>query len=59
MKIIPAVFSGVEDSYQRSGILMGELRQLDDEARRFIAPEMLLSGGAGIMLSSHSLLFIL
>lgn len=35
--LIPAVFSGVEDSYQRSGILMGELRQLDDEARRFIA----------------------
>jgi len=36
-KLIPAVFSGVEDSYQRSGVLMGELRQLDDEARRFIA----------------------
>ena len=36
-KLIPAVFSGVEDSYQRSGILLGELRQLDDEARRFIA----------------------
>ncbi len=35
--LIPAVFSGVEDSYQRSGILMGDLRQLDDEARRFIA----------------------
>jgi len=35
--LIPAVFSGVEDSYQRSGILMGQLRQLDDEARRFIA----------------------
>jgi len=35
--LIPAVFSGVEDSYQRSGVLMGELRQLDDEARRFIA----------------------
>jgi cell division protein ZapE len=35
--LIPAVFSGVEDSYQRSGILMGELQQLDDEARRFIA----------------------
>lgn len=36
-KLIPAVFSGVEDSYQRSGVLMGELRHLDDEARRFIA----------------------
>ncbi|MBL4765535.1 MAG: AFG1 family ATPase [Colwellia sp.] len=36
-KLIPAVFSGVEDSYQRSGVLMGGLRQLDDEARRFIA----------------------
>ncbi len=36
-KLIPAVFSGVEDSYQRSGVLMAELRQLDDEARRFIA----------------------
>ena len=36
-KLIPAVFSGVEDNYQRSGVLMGELRQLDDEARRFIA----------------------
>jgi cell division protein ZapE len=35
--LIPAVFSGVEDSYQRSGILLGELRELDDEARRFIA----------------------
>lgn len=36
-KLIPAVFSGVEDSYQRSGVLMAELRHLDDEARRFIA----------------------
>jgi len=36
-KLIPAVFSGVEDSYQRSGVLMGDLRHLDDEARRFIA----------------------
>ena len=36
-RLIPAVFSGVEDSYQRSGVLMGDLRQLDDEARRFIA----------------------
>lgn len=36
-KRIPAVFSGVEDSYQRSGVVMGELRALDDEARRFIA----------------------
>ncbi len=36
-KLIPAVFSGVEDSYQRSGVLLGDLRQLDDEARRFIA----------------------
>jgi len=36
-KLIPAVFSGVEDSYQRSGVLMADLRQLDDEARRFIA----------------------
>ena len=36
-KLIPAVFSGVEDSYQRSGILLGDLRLLDDEARRFIA----------------------
>ena len=35
--LIPAVFSGVEDNYQRSGILMGNLRHLDDEARRFIA----------------------
>lgn len=35
--LVPAVFSGVEDSYQRSGVLMGELQQLDDEARRFIA----------------------
>ena len=35
--LIPAVFSGVEDSYQRSGVLLGDLRQLDDEARRFIA----------------------
>ena len=33
-KLIPAVFSGVEDSYQRSGVLLGDLRQLDDEARR-------------------------
>jgi len=36
-KLVPAVFSGVEDSYQRSGVLMADLRQLDDEARRFIA----------------------
>ena len=36
-RLIPAVFSGVEDNYQRSGVLMGELQQLDDEARRFIA----------------------
>jgi len=36
-KLVPAVVSGVEESYQRSGILMGELQQLDDEARRFIA----------------------
>jgi len=36
-RLIPAVFSGVEDSYQRSGVLMGDLRLLDDEARRFIA----------------------
>jgi len=36
-KLIPPVFSGVEDSYQRSGVLMGELCFLDDEARRFIA----------------------
>ena len=36
-ELVPAVFSGVEDSYQRSGVLMGELQQLDDEARRFIA----------------------
>ena len=35
--LIPAVFSGVEDSYQRSGVLMSELRHFDDEARRFIA----------------------
>ena len=35
--MVPAVFSGVEDSYQRSGVLMGSLRHLDDEARRFIA----------------------
>jgi cell division protein ZapE len=36
-ELIPAVFSGVEDRYQRSGVVMGELRALDDEARRFIA----------------------
>ncbi|MBL4911096.1 MAG: AFG1 family ATPase [Alteromonadaceae bacterium] len=36
-KLIPAVFSGIEDGYQRSGVLLGGLRQLDDEARRFIA----------------------
>jgi cell division protein ZapE len=36
-KLIPAVFSGVEDRYQRSGVLLGDLRYLDDEARRFIA----------------------
>lgn len=36
-ELIPSVFSGVEDSYQRSGVLMGKLRHLDDEARRFIA----------------------
>ncbi len=36
-KLIPAVFSGIEDSYQRSGVLLADLRQLDDEARRFIA----------------------
>jgi cell division protein ZapE len=36
-RLIPAVFSGVEVSFQRRGVLMGELRQLDDEARRFIA----------------------
>ena len=36
-ELVPSVFSGVEDSYQRSGVLMADLRQLDDEARRFIA----------------------
>jgi cell division protein ZapE len=36
-KPIPAVFSGVEDSYQRNGVLMADLQHLDDEARRFIA----------------------
>jgi len=36
-ELISAVFSGVEDSYQRSGVVMGQLRGLDDEARRFIA----------------------
>lgn len=36
-KLIPAVFSGIEDGYQREGDLMADLRQLDDEARRFIA----------------------
>jgi len=36
-KLIPAVFSGIEDSYQRSGVLLSNLRKLDDEARRFIA----------------------
>ena len=36
-ELVPAVFSGVEDSYQRSGVLMADLQQLDDEARRFIA----------------------
>jgi len=35
--LVPAVFSGVEDRYQRSGILLANLRHLDDEARRFIA----------------------
>lgn len=35
--LIPPVFSGIEDCYQRSGVLLGELRKLDDEARRFIA----------------------
>ncbi len=36
-ELIPTVFSGVEDGYQRSGVVMGQLRALDDEARRFIA----------------------
>jgi cell division protein ZapE len=36
-ELVPAVFSGIEDSYQRSGVLMGNLMHLDDEARRFIA----------------------
>ena len=36
-ELVPAVFSGVEDNYQRSGVLLGNLRQLDDEARRFMA----------------------
>ncbi len=36
-ELVPAVFSGVEDRYQRSGVLLADLRQLDDEARRFIA----------------------
>jgi cell division protein ZapE len=36
-ELMPAVFSGVEERYQRSGIVMKDLRQLDDEARRFIA----------------------
>jgi cell division protein ZapE len=36
-ELIPAVFSGIEDSYQRSGVLLADLRKLDDEARRFIA----------------------
>jgi len=36
-ELIPAVFSGIEDSYQRNGVLLGNLRKLDDEARRFIA----------------------
>lgn len=36
-ELIPAVFSGVEDRYQRSGVILSNLRQLDDEARRFIA----------------------
>lgn len=35
-KHVPAAFSGIEDSYQRSGVLLGNLRKLDDEARRFI-----------------------
>ena len=35
--LVPAVVSGVEESYQRTGVLMAELQQLDDEARRFIA----------------------
>ena len=36
-ELVPAVFSGVEDSYQRKGVLMVQLRHLDDEAKRFIA----------------------
>ncbi|MFT5634825.1 MAG: cell division protein ZapE [Cognaticolwellia sp.] len=36
-ELIPAVFSGVEDGYQRNGVVMEQLRGLDDEARRFIA----------------------
>jgi len=36
-KLMPAVFSGVEERYQRSGIVMKDLRQLYDEARCFIA----------------------
>lgn len=35
--LVPAIVSGVEENYQRSGILLKELRHLDDEARRFIA----------------------
>jgi cell division protein ZapE len=34
---IISVASGVEDGYQREGKILGELRHLDDEARRFIA----------------------
>jgi cell division protein ZapE len=36
-KLVPAVFSGIEDCYQRNGVLLAKLRHLDDEARRFIA----------------------
>jgi cell division protein ZapE len=36
-ELIPAVFSGIEDCYQRDGVLIRNLRELDDEARRFMA----------------------
>lgn len=36
-KPVKAIVSGVEDCYQRSGVLLPSLRELDDEARRFIA----------------------